>query len=95
MIDAAAMTRFTAHSFNMDSTFGTYPNFIILAFLWLRDHNVRDHICSHVDNGAEFCIGGCKRENQWDTLLGLLDASIATSSYTRHNDGIIPEEDDV
>jgi len=74
MIDVATRARFTAYSHNLDSTFGF--SFIILVLLWLRGHNVRDHIHIQTDNGAEFCIGSSKKEEEWNTLFGLLDARI-------------------
>ena len=74
MIDAATRSRFTAYSHNLDSTFGF--SFIIMVLLWLRGHNVRDPIHIQTDNGAEFCMGSSKKEDEWNTLFELLDARL-------------------
>jgi putative transposase len=75
MIDAATRARFTAYSHNLDSTFGF--SFIIMVLLWLRGHNVRDPIHIQTDNGAEFCMGSRKKEDEWNTMFALLDARLS------------------
>jgi len=55
IIDVKTRTRFTAYSYELNSTFGFF--FIIFVVLWLRAHNVRHKISIRVDNGEEFCLG--------------------------------------
>ncbi len=74
MMDVATRTRFTAYSHNLDASFGF--SFITMVLLWLRGHNVRDRIHIQLDNGVEFCGSSRRKEEEWNSLFGLLDAQI-------------------
>ena len=74
IIDACTRTRFTAYSHKLNATFGFF--FIIFVLSWLRTHNVRSQIEIQVDNGAEFCMGSKKKENEWNDIFSMFNAKL-------------------
>jgi len=74
MIDVATRARFTAYSHNLDSVYGF--SFICMVLLWLRGHNMREPIRIRLDNGVEFCSGSSRKLEEWNSMLGLLDATL-------------------
>lgn len=74
IIDVATRTRFTAYSYDLNSTFGFM--FITLVALWLRAHNVRGQIKIRLDNGMEFCGGSQRKLNEWNNMLSYLGVEL-------------------
>jgi hypothetical protein len=74
MVDVATRARFTAYSHSLSAVYGF--SFVVLVVLWLRGHNVRGRISIRVDNGGEFCGGSAQKLEEWNSLLGLLDAEL-------------------
>jgi len=70
IIDACTRARFTAYSYELNSTFGFM--FIVLVGLHLRAHGVRTPITIRLDNGKEFCGGSEKKLRQWNEYLSPL-----------------------
>jgi hypothetical protein len=76
MIDIGTRARFTAYSYELNSTFGHM--FIVFCVLWLRAHNVRGPIRIRMDNGAEFCGGSEKKLKSWNESLSNLGVELYT-----------------
>lgn len=74
IIDVKTRTRFTAYSFELNSTFGF--SFVIFVVLWLRAHNVRHKISIRVDNGEEFCLGSERKLREWNSILSMFDVEL-------------------
>ncbi|MCK4544298.1 IS481 family transposase [candidate division WOR-3 bacterium] len=88
VIDACTRTRFTAYSYQLSAEYGF--SFIMIVLLWLRTHNVKEHIRIQLDNGSEFCKGSKKKENQWNELFSLLNAHISPIPIgAKHLQGIV------
>ncbi|ODN30592.1 transposase [Fervidobacterium thailandense] len=75
MIDVATRTRFTAYSYELNSTFGFM--FISIVALWLRVHNVRGRMKIRMDNGMEFCGGSERKLNEWNEIFEKLDLQLS------------------
>ena len=73
-IDAKTRSRFTAYSYELNSTFGF--SFIMFVVMWLRLNGVRVHIKIRVDNGSEFFSGSERKKEEWNNYLSLFDAEI-------------------
>lgn len=76
IIDAATRIRFTAYSYNLSATFGWMFMFIIIN--WLRMHGVRRSIHIQGDNGAEFCSGSKRKEEDLNEILTTMNASFTS-----------------
>lgn len=63
-IDIKTRIRFLAWSHECNCTYGKL--FLELIACWLRAFGVRHDIMIQVDNGAEFCRGSVKKEQQWN-----------------------------
>jgi hypothetical protein len=74
MVDVATRARFTAYSHTLSAVYGF--TFVTMVLLWLRGHNVRGGIGIRVDNGMEFCAGSTQKLEEWNSLLGLVDAEL-------------------
>jgi len=74
IIDAKTRIRFTAYSYERNSTFGF--SFILFVVLWLRVHNVRHKINIRLDNGEEFCSGSERKLREWNELLSFLNVEL-------------------
>lgn len=73
-IDAKTRMRFTAYSWELNSTFGLM--FVLMVVMWLRLHNKRGRIRIRVDNGSEFFNGSERKKKEWNRILGLFEAEI-------------------
>ena len=73
-IDAKTRSRFTAYSYELNSTFGF--SFILFLAAWLRLNGVRVHIRIRVDNGSEFFRGSDRKKEEWNRYLSLLDTEV-------------------
>jgi transposase len=72
IIDAATRIRFTSYAYSLSSLFGL--RFILFVVAWLRAHNVRHKIRIQGDNGAEFCSGSKRKEEDFNRQLKPLNA---------------------
>ena len=73
-IDAKTRSRFTAYSYELNSTFGF--SFIMFVVMWLRLNGVKVHIRIRVDNGSEFFRGSERKKEEWNRYLSLFDAEV-------------------
>lgn len=76
LIDAKSRFRFMAYSYNLNSSYGLW--FLLFVVQFLRRYLVAYDtpiICGE-DNGSEFCSGSKRKENDWNSLLTLLNASV-------------------
>ena len=73
-IDAKTRMRFTAYSWDLNSTYGLM--FVLMVVMWLRLHNVRRGIRIRVDNGSEFYSGSKRKREEWNRILGLFGAEV-------------------
>jgi putative transposase len=76
LIDAKSRTRFTAYSYGLNSEFGF--RFLIFAIQYIRAtlRNQEQAILIGMDNGLEFCLGSPKKEEEWNKVLSVLNASV-------------------
>ena len=76
LIDAKSRTRFTAYSYGLCSEFGF--RFLLFAMQYIRStlKNYDQHIRIGMDNGLEFCLGSKKKEDEWNNVLSVLNASV-------------------
>ncbi|MGH2613180.1 MAG: hypothetical protein ACRDFB_09075, partial [Rhabdochlamydiaceae bacterium] len=76
LIDAKSRTRFTAYSYGLSSEFGF--RFLLFAIQYIRAtiRNQEQHIRVGMDNGAEFCFGSKAKEDEWNRILSVLNASV-------------------
>ena len=74
IIDCCTRARFTAYSYELNSTFGF--SFIVFVILWLRAHNVRGRIRIRLDNGGEFCMGSERKLREWNDYLEMLGVEL-------------------
>ena len=73
-IDAKTRMRFTAYSYELNSTFGSM--FIMLVILWLRFHNVKNQIRIRVDNGSEFFRGSNKKLSSFNEMISIFESEV-------------------
>ena len=73
-IDAKTRSRFTAYSYELNSTFGF--SFVLFVVTWARLNGVKTHIRIRVDNGSEFFSGSEKKKIEWNNYLSLFDAEV-------------------
>ena len=73
-IDAKTRMRFTAYSWELNSTYGLL--FVLMVVMWLRLHNKQGKIRIRVDNGSEFFSGSEKKKKEWNKILGLFEAEV-------------------
>lgn len=75
LIDAKSRTRFMAYSYGLCAEFGF--RFLLFAIQYIRAtlRNEDTHIRIGMDNGLEFCLGSKKKENEWNAVLSVLNAS--------------------
>ena len=76
LIDAKSRTRFTAYSYGLNAEFGY--RFLLFAIQYIRAtvRNETQHISIGMDNGLEFCLGSKKKEEEWNKVLSVLNASV-------------------
>lgn len=76
IIDAKSRFRFMAYSYNLNSSFGFW--YLLFVILFLRRYLVayNSPIITGFDNGVEFCSGSERKEDSWNDILVLLNASI-------------------
>lgn len=76
LIDAKSRTRFTAYSYGLCSEFGF--RFLLFAMQYIRAtlRNHEQHIRIGMDNGLEFCLGSKKKEDEWNRVLSIVNASV-------------------
>ncbi len=76
LIDAKSRTRFTAYSYGLCAEFGY--RFLLFAMQYIRStlKNYEQHIKIGMDNGLEFCLGSKKKEEVWNRVLSVLNASV-------------------
>jgi hypothetical protein len=76
LIDAKSRTRFTAYSYGLCAEFGF--RFLLFAIQYIRStlSNYEQHISIGMDNGLEFCLGSKKKEDEWNRVLSVLNASV-------------------
>jgi putative transposase len=76
LIDAKSRTRFTAYSYGLCAEFGF--RFLLFAIQYIRATlgNHGQHIRIGMDNGLEFCLGSQKKEDEWNRVLSVLNASV-------------------
>ncbi len=67
LMDVCTRARFTAYSYELNSTFGFL--FILFSVLWLRGHNVRWRMRIRMDNGGEWCGGSKRKLMEWNERL--------------------------
>lgn len=84
LIDAKSRTRFMAYSYGLNSEFGF--RFLTFAIQYIRAtlRNQDQKISIGIDNGAEFCLGSKKKEDEWNKVLSVLNASVY--QYNPHFD---------
>jgi len=88
IIDACTRTRFTAYSYEINTTYGWI--FMLFVIHWLRMHNVRNHINIQGDNGVEFCSGSKKKEELLNNILNKFNVSFTSIPAGKHyRQGII------
>ena len=76
LIDAKSRARFTAYSYGLNAEFGF--RFLVFAMQYIRTtlRNQEQHIRIGMDNGLEFCLGSKRKEDEWNRILAVLNASI-------------------
>jgi hypothetical protein len=76
LIDAKSRARFTAYSYGLSAEFGF--RFLLFAMQYIRAtiRNQEQHIRIGMDNGLEFCLGSKKKEDEWNKVLSVLNASV-------------------
>ena len=76
LIDARSRARFTAYSYGLNAEFGF--RFLLFAIQYIRAtlRNQEQHIRIGMDNGLEFCLGSQKKEDEWNRILSVLNASV-------------------
>lgn len=76
LIDAKSRFRFMAYSYTLNSSFGVW--FLLFVILFLRRHLIAYDLPIIIgeDNGVEFCSGSKRKEQDWNDLLTLLNASV-------------------
>ncbi len=76
LIDAKSRTRFTAYSYGLSAEFGF--RFLLFAIQYIRAtlRNQEQHIKIGIDNGLEFCLGSKSKEDEWNRILSVLNASV-------------------
>jgi putative transposase len=76
LIDAKSRARFTAYSYGLNAEFGF--RFLLFAMQYIRAtvRNHQQHIRIGMDNGLEFCLGSKKKEDEWNRVLAVLNASV-------------------
>lgn len=76
LIDAKSRARFTAYSYGLSAEFGF--RFLLFALQYIRRtvRNQEQHIRIGMDNGLEFCLGSKKKEDEWNRVLSVLNASV-------------------
>jgi predicted DNA-binding protein YlxM (UPF0122 family) len=77
LMEVKSRTRFMAYSSGLNSEFGF--RFLTFAIQWIRStlHNQDEqHIRIGMDNGLEFCLGSQKKEDEWNRILSVLNASV-------------------
>ena len=82
IIDVATRTRFTAYSHELSAHYGKL--FITLVLSWLRTHGIRTHIHIQADNGAEFCSGSKRKEEEMNVCLKRFQASFSSITAGKH-----------
>lgn len=76
IIDAKTRFRFIGYSYELTSEFGLHFLLFVVQFLRVSLHNPENSIVVGVDNGVEFCAGSTRKEAEWNSLLGVMNASI-------------------
>ncbi|MGI0011418.1 MAG: hypothetical protein ACREAE_08465 [Nitrosopumilaceae archaeon] len=77
LMEVKTRTRFLAYSYGLYAEFGF--RFLLFAIQYIRMilHNEKDqHIRIGMDNGLEFCLGSKKKEDEWNKILGVQNASV-------------------
>ncbi|MBU3978964.1 hypothetical protein KKE68_04670 [Patescibacteria group bacterium] len=76
LIDAKSRARFTAYSYGLNAEFGF--RFLLFAMQYIRAtlRNEEQHIRIGIDNGLEFCLGSKRKEDEWNKVLAVLNASV-------------------
>ena len=76
LIDAKSRTRFTAYSYGLCAEFGF--RFLLFAIQYIRStlQNREQHIRIGMDNGLEFCLGSKRKEDGWNRILAVVNASV-------------------
>lgn len=76
IIDAKSRFRFMAYSYNLNSSFGLW--FLLFTIQFLRRYLITydSPIIIGEDNGVEFCSGSKRKEDDWNSILTLLNASV-------------------
>ncbi|EKE29674.1 MAG: integrase catalytic region, partial [uncultured bacterium (gcode 4)] len=74
LIDVASRSRFIAYSRGKSSTF--WLQFLIFTLSHLRYHGISNHIRVHTDGGSEFFSGSKRKQKEWNSIIGELDADI-------------------
>lgn len=76
LIDAKSRARFTAYSYGLSAEFGF--RFLLFAIQYIRTtlRNQEHSIRIGMDNGLEFCLGSKRKENEWNRILSVLNASV-------------------
>lgn len=76
LIDAKSRTRFTAYSYGLNAEFGF--RFLLFTIQYIRAtlRNSEQPIRIGMDNGLEFCLGSKKKEDEWNKVLSVLNASV-------------------
>ncbi|MGI8419471.1 MAG: hypothetical protein ACR2LN_02395, partial [Candidatus Levyibacteriota bacterium] len=77
LMEVKSRTRFMAYSSGLNSEFGF--RFLTFAIQYIRAtlHNQDEqHIRIGMDNGLEFCLGSQKKEDAWNKILSVLNASV-------------------
>jgi putative transposase len=84
LIDAKSRTRFLAYSYGLNAEFGF--RFLLFAIQYIRAtlRNQEQHLRIGMDNGLEFCLGSKKKEDEWNSVLQVLNAS--SYQYDPHFD---------
>lgn len=73
-IDVKTRTRFTAYSYELNSTFGF--SFILFVIIWMRLNGVKIRIRIRVDNGKEFFGGSERKKEEWNRYFSLFDSEV-------------------
>lgn len=77
LMEVKSRARFMAYSSGLSSEFGF--RFLLFAIQYIRRvlHNQDEQpIRIGMDNGAEFCLGSQKKEDEWNRILSVLNASV-------------------
>jgi transposase len=75
VIDAKTRVRFVAYSYHTNAEFGFKFLLFVIGFIRFSFLNYETKIVVGVDNGSEFCSGSHKKLTEWNSTLGLLNAS--------------------